>query len=382
MDLKPKILVAGAGIGGLVFARALERAGIDGTVFERTRAFAPVGAGLLVQAGAMLALRTLGLDEAVQERGADVVLGQGLTSSGRVLQSTPMAFLKDELGAGVVAIHRARLHEVFAGALERTNVLLGKECTGYDDDGAGVTAHFSDGTSERGTLLVGADGIHSAVRRTLLGDTPLRYAGYTSWRGIAPRTPGVEGGRVAEMWGRGLRFGYAAVSPSEVYWFAVANAPEGERDDDSRNAVLDRFRNFSAPAPALVEATPSERVFRTDIHDRPPVASWSRGRVTLLGDAAHPTTPNLGQGGCMAIEDAVTLAHVLATHPSHEAAFAAYEAMRVQKTTRIVEASYRFGRIAQLEGAVGTALRNFALCLTPASVVRKQLLEAGRFRVQ
>ncbi len=378
---RERVLVVGAGIGGLVFARALERAGFEASVFERAPSFAPVGAGILVQAGAMLALRRLGLDDAVFAAGSEVTLGLGLTSTGKVLQSTPMGFLSDEVGARIVAIHRAKLHEIFVGALERTRVSLGKQCVGFDDDGAGVTLRFSDGSSERGALLVGADGIHSAVRRQLFGDEPPRYAGYTSWRGIAPRPPRIESGRVAEMWGRGLRFGYAAVDADTIYWFAVANAEEGGQDDDPRRAVLERFGDFAEPVMALVEATPKERVFRTDICDRPPIASWSRGRVTLIGDAAHPTTPNLGQGGCMAIEDAVTLAHCLSTSDSHEAAFAAYERLRVARTSRIVEASWIFGRIAQLEGAVSTALRNFAMRLTPASVVRKQILEAAEFRL-
>jgi 2-polyprenyl-6-methoxyphenol hydroxylase-like FAD-dependent oxidoreductase len=379
VDRKENVLVIGAGIGGLVLARALEREGIEAKVFERAPAFAPVGAGILVQTAALLALRRLGLDHAVLERGREVTLGIGLTSKGKTLHSTPMGFLKDELGAGTVAIHRARLHEVFAGALERTPVLLGKHCVGFDDDGSGVTVRFEDGSSERGSLLVGADGLHSAVRRALFGEEPLRYAGYTSWRGIAPRVPGVEDGRIAEIWGRGERFGYVAVSANETYWFAVANAPEGGRDDDAHGVVLERFRDFCEPVPALVEATPKERVFRTDIHDRVPVATWSRGRVTLLGDAAHPTTPNLGQGGCMAIEDAVTLAHFLETESDHASAFAAYEKRRVERTTRIVKASWSFGRVAQLEGAFGTALRNFAMGLTPASVVKKQLREGARF---
>jgi 2-polyprenyl-6-methoxyphenol hydroxylase-like FAD-dependent oxidoreductase len=382
MEQTEKVLIVGAGIGGLCLARALEREGIEAKVFERASVFAPVGAGLLVQVGAMLALRRLGLDEAVLAGGREVSLGLGLTSTGKTLQSTAMGFLKDELGAGVVAIHRAKLHEIFAGALERTQVLLGKTCVGFDDDGAGVTLRFSDGSSERGSLLVGADGIHSTVRRTLFGDEPLRYAGYTSWRGIAVRTQGVEDGRVAEIWGRGLRFGFATVSASEIYWFAVANAPEGGRDDDALEAVRARFNGFCEPVPALVEATPRERVFRTDIHDRVPIATWSRGRVTLLGDAAHPTTPNLGQGGCMAIEDAVTLACALAAHEAHQAAFSAYEKLRVERTTRIVEASWSFGRIAQLEGAVSTALRNFVMRLTPASVVEKQLRQAATFTLE
>jgi len=292
-----------------------------------------------------------------------------------------MGFLKDELGAGFVAIQRARLHDAFARSLEKTPVRLGRECVGFDDDGTGVTVRFADGTSERASLLVGADGLHSAVRRALLGDAPLRYAGYTSWRAIAPRVPGVSDGCGAEIWGRGLRFGYVPVNANEIYWFAVANAPEGGRDDDAHAFVAERFADFCAPAPALVAATPKERVFRTDIHDRPPITSWSRGRVTLLGDAAHPTTPNLGQGGCMAIEDAVTLAHYLATKGSYDAAFAAYETKRVARTSRIVEASYKFGRIAQLDGAVSTALRNLVMRATPASVVAKELRKNAEFRL-
>lgn len=377
-----KVLVVGAGIGGLVLARALELAGIECEVFERARAFAPVGAGILVQAGAMLALRRLGLDSAVHAAGCEVTLGQGITASGKTLQSTPMGFLGEAVGARVIAIHRARLHEIFHGALERTKVSLGKQCIGFEDDGESVSARFEDGTSERGALLVGADGLHSAVRTGVLGETPLRYAGYTSWRGMAPRISDVADGRVAEIWGRGLRFGYAAVSASEIYWFAVANAPEGGHDEDARAVVREKFRDFCAPAPALVEATPRERVFRTDIHDRAPVATWSRGRVTLIGDAAHPTTPNLGQGGCMAIEDAVTLAHYLVKAPTHESAFAAYEQKRVARTSRVVEASRSFGKIAQLDGSVSTALRNFAMRLTPASVIRKQLLESAEFRLE
>jgi 2-polyprenyl-6-methoxyphenol hydroxylase-like FAD-dependent oxidoreductase len=379
---KERVLIVGAGIGGLVFARALERAGFEASLFEQAPAFAPVGAGILVQAGAMLALRRLGLDDAVFAGGCEASVGMGLTSAGKLLTSIPMSFLKGEVGVSAVAIHRAKLHEIFAGALERTRVSLGKQCTGFDDDGTGVTVRFADGSSERGDLLVGADGLHSAVRRQLFGDEPPRYAGYTSWRGVAPPTPGVEEGHGAEIWGRGLRFGYATIGAGETYWFAVANAPEGGRDDDARKAVLDRFGDFCEPVMALVKATPGERVFRTDICDRPPIASWSRGRVTLIGDAAHPTTPNLGQGGCMAIEDAVTLAHCLATNDSHEAAFAAYERLRVARTSRIVEASWKFGRIAQLEGAVSTTLRNFAMRLTPASVVRKQILEAAEFRLE
>ncbi|MET0152588.1 MAG: FAD-dependent monooxygenase, partial [Candidatus Binatia bacterium] len=197
-------------------------------------------------------------------------------------------------------------------------------------------------------------------------------------RGIAPLEVGPDGTAI-EMWGQGLRFGMAGVSHGETYWFAVANAPEGEREDDPRCVVRDRFGRFGGDVRKLLAATPSERVFRTDIHDRDPTAGWWSGRVTLLGDAAHPTTPNLGQGGCQAIEDAVVLAGALAAEPLHEAAFRRYESLRFARTRWIVEESRRFGRVAQAASPLAVRARNLAVRLTPRRVVRARLLRVLRF---
>lgn len=217
------------------------------------------------------------------------------------------------------------------------------------------------------------------VRRQLLGETPLRYAGYTSWRGVAPVAGLSPAHEVVELWGRGLRFGIVPIAEQETYWFAVANAAAGGTDSDSRATVLERFASFGEPARALVEASPGARILRTDIYDRKPVSSWSKGRVCLLGDAAHPTTPNLGQGGCMAIEDAVVLAHCLAKGAQHADAFHEYERKRVAHTTKIVNASWQFGRLAQLEGRVVTWLRDLALRATPDSQIRARLRENAQF---
>jgi 2-polyprenyl-6-methoxyphenol hydroxylase-like FAD-dependent oxidoreductase len=182
------------------------------------------------------------------------------------------------------------------------------------------------------------------------------------------------------MWGRGLRFGMAGIGHGETYWFAVANGPEGEREDDPLEAVRGRFRVFGSSVPELITATPRERVFRTDIHDRDPVAGWWRGRVVLLGDAAHPMTPDLGQGGCQAIEDAVVLAAALDREPSHEAAFDRYEKERIERTSWIVAESRRFGRIGQMSNGLAVGMRNLALRLTPQGALRARMLRTVQFR--
>jgi 2-polyprenyl-6-methoxyphenol hydroxylase-like FAD-dependent oxidoreductase len=382
MRLEGDVLIIGAGIGGLTLASALRQRGFLCRIFERAAERKPVGAGILVQPSAMLALRTLGLDASVAAAGRAVQLGLVTTERGRVLQRTSMSFLSEELGAGTVALHRARLQEVLLGGVGDVPLVYGAELTGYEADDAGITAIFADGARVRGALIVGADGLHSVVRRTLLGESPLRYAGYTSWRGIADIAGAIPPVEVTEMWGPGSRFGFADVGHGEAYWFAVRNAREGERDESSLEVVRQHFSSWAAPVPALLASTRPERVLRTDIHDRLPVPSWSGARVTLLGDAAHPTTPNLGQGGCMAIEDGVVLAHALDRASSLVEALADYERRRVARTARVVQASFRFGKLAQIENRLAIFLRNALLRLTPEGVVQKELRRAAEFSLE
>src|SRR5262249_48152410 len=153
------------------------------------------------------------------------------------------------------------------------------------------------------------------VRKQLLGDMPLRYSGYTAWRGVAPYTLEQQG--ASESWGYGARFGLVPLAQGRTYWFATANTPEGgeERPGERKTEVRERVRGWHAPIEAVIESTQEDVLLRNDIFDRPPVTRWSEGRVTLLGDAAHPMTPNLGQGACQAIEDAVILASLLQNRP-------------------------------------------------------------------
>jgi 2-polyprenyl-6-methoxyphenol hydroxylase-like FAD-dependent oxidoreductase len=382
MRLGAEVLIIGAGIGGLTLAAALRQRGFACRLFERTTELRPVGAGILVQASALRALHTLGLDAKVAAAGQDVRLGLVTTERGRVLQRTSLAFLADELGVGTVAIHRGRLQEVLLAGAFGAPLVQNAELVSFEAEGEEVAAHFSDGSRIEGALLVGADGLRSVVRRQLLGETPLRYAGYTSWRGVAAVTGTVPPDEVTEMWGPGARFGFATIGGGQTYWFAVLNAPEGASEPDSLEVVTRHFSHFAAPVPRLLECTRAEHVLRTDIHDRAPASSWSRGAVTLLGDAAHPTTPNLGQGGSMAIEDAVVLAHALERAPLLAEALADYERRRVARTGRIVQASFRFGKLAQMKNPFGIFLRNLVLRMTPEGVVQRELARAAEFSLE
>lgn len=376
------ILIAGAGIGGLTLACALRRAGHTVSVFERAEALRPVGAGITIQMNAMTALRGIGLGEAVAEAGARIERGAILDASGRVLSLMRLERIGAELGEPMVCLLRGRLQAVLLARAGEEHVHTGRAVTGFRDDGRRVTVTLSDGSTATGDVLVGADGLRSVVRRELLGEEPLRYAGYTSWRGVAPAEGLLEDPlRTTESWGPGARFGIVPIGFGQVYWFATLNTSAGGTDAPgrSRERLLEIFGGWHAPIAGLLQATPEEAILRTDIQDRPPASHWTKGRVTLLGDAAHPMTPNLGQGGCQAIEDAVVLAGCLSRGSGVEAALADYEHRRVARANSFVERSYSLGRVAQWESGAGRFVRDALMRLVPEGLTAKQVRETLRF---
>jgi len=342
-------------------------------VLERAAAIHPAGAGLALQPNAMAVLASLGLDDAVAAAGAALSRAVLLDPSGRSLgPETRFERIFERSTARVVALHRARLHDVLLAAAGDTVVRTGVRVTGYAQTGDRVAVHTDDGTTLDADVLVGADGLHSAVRAQLTGDGPPRYAGYTSWRGVTPAGSVPPPDRVTETWGRGERFGVVDIGFGEIYWFAVADAPPGGADGDVRAELRARFGRWHAPVPSVLEATPADRIIRTDIYDREPIARWHDGRVVLLGDAAHPMTPNLGQGAAQAIEDAGVLATSLATAATVPLALRTYELARVGRTSTFVRASRRFGDVAQWRHPVAVFARDLAMRLTPESALVAQ----------
>lgn len=369
-------LIIGGGIGGLCTALALQRQGIDARVFEASSVLGPVGAGIWVAPNAMRVLDWLGVANAVQRHGAPVARAQLFDHRGRLVNTLTGRDLEARFGYTITAIHRSKLHDALLAPLGNGAVELGKRCVSVRDVADAVHVTFEDGTDATGDFLIGADGLHSVVRHQLFGDVALRYAGETCWRGMAdvPLPKHLRDGSV-ECWGIGRRMGFAQVGAGQVYWWATQRTAPGGRDrpDGVKRALMNAYADFPAGFPAILQSTPEPAIVRHDLFDLPNLPRWSRGRVGLLGDAAHATTPNLGQGGAQAIESAWVLAECLSRGGTIDSALERYETRRRPKADKIMRASWRLGRLAGVTNPVARALRNRLVTLTPRFVAMRQL---------
>lgn len=376
MDQNATYAIIGGGIGGLTLAIALQRKEMNVSVYESAPQFKPLGAGLALAANGMKALEDIGIAEEVIPAGKKINKMYGKDQRGRIISYTDAEALTRKFNiVNNFTIHRADLHNVLHGLLRTGTVKAGKTCTDFTQSDSGVEIIFSDGSSSKADFLIACDGIHSPIRKKLLPDTLPRYAGYTCWRAVVDDLPeGFNEDETSESWGPGKRFGVVPISKRRVYWFATLNAKANDpvmKNYTVKDLLLE-FKDFHFPIPQILERTRNEQLIWGDIIDLKPITKFAFGRVLLIGDAAHATTPNLGQGACMAIEDAATLANGLVKYPGVEA-FQKFQSHRISRTTGIVNQSWNIGRMAQLENPVLMFLRNTLLRRVPQSVIDKEL---------
>ncbi|MGH3321482.1 MAG: FAD-dependent monooxygenase [Streptosporangiaceae bacterium] len=357
--------VVGAGIGGLAAAAALHRRGWRVDVCERAQTLEPVGAGIALAPNALRALDTIDAGDALRAHAAIQGRGGIRHPRGGWMTRTDTGAVRARFGDPVLAVHRAELVGILADLLPADRLHLGTEAVAVDEGGPIRPARLSTNAGElTADAVIVADGISSSLRAGLFPSHPgVRYAGYTSWRMVVP-DPGVAV-EPSETWGRGARFGIVPLAKDRVYCFATADSTPGQRYDDDHAELVRRFGDWHAPIPALLAGAGTDAVLHHDIEDlAAPLRAFHLGRVALLGDAAHATTPNLGQGGCLALEDAVVLAHLLADGSGTDVipdALAGYTAVRRPRALEISRRSRRVGEVAQWSSPLAVAGRNLVL---------------------
>jgi len=364
------VVVVGAGIGGLGAALALEQRGHDVLVLERAKALEATGAGIALARNGLRALEQLGVGDQIASGGAKAGRVQLRTKEGDVLLEVPL----HERGWEMLGTHRADLQTTLLDAVGRERIRLGTPCVGFEDDGGRVRVFLEDGETETADLLVGADGIRSLVRASLHGDDPPRYAGYVGWRTVIEFEHESLADVFTESWGCGERFGLIRIGRGRMYWFVSENAPEPSGPQrGSRNEFLRRFGDWHDPIPAALAATADDDpIVGIGIYDRAPIKRWGRGRVTLLGDAAHAMTPDAAQGASQALEDAVALGQALGENADVESALRRYETQRSKRANAVVKQSRLAGRIAQISRPRACRIRNRLLLGTPNALRWRQ----------
>ncbi|MFE5892891.1 FAD-dependent monooxygenase [Streptomyces sp. NPDC056468] len=356
MAQSKRAVVIGGGIGGLTAAAALHQSGWDVTVLERAPSLEPVGAAISLAPNSLRALDVLGLGDEIRDLAAWQGDGGVRTPSGRWLSRTDADAVAARFGGPLVLLHRATLINSLAALLPSGAVRPGVAATVTDPGDVDRPARVATSDDEmEADLVVAADGIRSGVRPVLFPDHPgTVYSGFTTWRVVVP----VPGAQFAshESWGRGRIWGSHPLKDGRVYAYAAAITPAaGRARDDEKAELLRRYGDWHDPIPAILAAARPEDVLRHDVHHiAEALPAYHRGRVALVGDAAHAMPPMLGQGGNQAIEDAVVLAH-------HCGDLAAYTAARLPRTTALARQAVQVARLNLMTGRAAIAVRNTAL---------------------
>jgi salicylate hydroxylase len=367
----PRIAIVGGGIGGLAAAAFLHRAGLPAVVHEQARELKEVGAGLVVAPHAVRLLRRLGVLEALLDQAVPLDVGWEFRrwDDGRVLSSEDLAGSCVRLyGERTYTVHRADLLNAISSAVPADAVHLGRRCTGISVHDDSAVLEFSDGASVETDVVIGADGVHSTVRGVVTEPSPATYSGLSAFRAIVPadRAPDFARRSAQTLWiGPDHHLVHYPISGGEAVNL-VAFAPAGDFTVESWSAtatVEEFLAEFTGWDPRLQDlirqaGTPG----RWALLDRAPLQRWSRGPVTLLGDAAHPMFPFFAQGAAQSIEDAAVLARCLADDPQAPArALQRYESLRIGRTTRLQEVSHARAHVNHLPDGPEQEARDAAL---------------------
>jgi len=378
-----KALVVGAGIGGLAAAIALRRAGWDVRVFERASSPRELGFALLLAPNAMYALGELGLADAIRRDGFIATSGEMRRPDGTVLRRFDTASVRPLLDEDTVCILRPVLHGTLLEAVGLSSIELNAPAIGFDLQTDAVQVTLADGRTASGQVLVGADGVTSAIRRQLHpNEAAPRPSGLLAIRGVARDVAAYLGGSSgAQYFGRGFEAGVTRAGEREVYWYLSLPARDFPGARDPMAIAQQCAALFHEPFRAIVRETTPENLRLDELFERDPLSPWGHGAVTLLGDAAHPMLPHAGQGAAQALEDAVVLGSTLRdVHAASdvEPSLRRYEHLRIPRTRAVVALARRNSRMGSIDNAVGCWLRDQIIRFIPETVILKSLVALGK----
>lgn len=366
-----RALVVGAGIGGLAVGRSLRDAGFEVEILERTSDLTPQGAGISLWPNATRVLRDLGVAGALPK--AELFPDSGLRRwDGRLLATTDVAAIEQRYGAPMLFLRRTTLHSALLDGGIRELVRNDAEVVQVGESASRVQAQLRNGECIEADVLIGADGIHSNVRAGLLDDGPPNPSGLLAYRALTDPPPFEL--PMGEYWGAGRVFGTVLLDGGRLFWFATKQASGDEPPEpDPIPGLLERHRNWTPEIVKVIEATQPQDVMRHELFDRKPTKKWVGDRIALLGDAAHPMFPFLGQGACQALEDAQALGQTLSAYADIPTALRAYQAQRQDRAARITTMSRRVGRLAHVRSAPLRAVRDRVLAMTPERARVRQI---------
>jgi len=336
-----KAIIIGAGIGGLTTAIALKRAGYQIEVYDRVKELRPVGAGISLWSNGVKVMNWLGLGDEIQKIGGEMNRMTYLSKENELLNDIDLLPLIDQVGQRPYPVSRSELQSMLLEQLGKEYVKLETKCIGAKEEGNQVTAIFEDGSTATGDVLIAADGVRSVLRNYVTQQQPEpRYADYVNWNGLVDASPELADKHSWVIYvGEGKRASMMPVGGDRFYYFFGVPMEKGTviEPKDRREELAGLFQGWPEPVQNLIQQLNPLETNRLEIHDLDPLEKLARGRVVLVGDAGHATTPTLGQGGCQAMEDAEILCrYLVTTNISVEDALQRYESARKERTARLV----------------------------------------------
>ncbi len=365
------ITIIGAGIGGLTTAIALQQKGFKVSVFEQSEELKEVGAGIILANNAMQVYEKLGLREAIEKAGNPISTMNLTDADLQPLSHMDMSYFEKKYQVKNIAIHRGVLQRILLDQLTSMEGNLNHRLKGIQPTGSGYSLSFENGKTYKTAILIGADGLHSKVRQLLFPTHEIREAHQVCWRGITRcELPFEYFNELNEAWGKNGRFGFVQVSKNRVYWYALKSY-KIDAQEFSVDQLENSFEDFNPIIKYLIKSTPKENIHTASLSDLKPMHQWFEQNACLIGDAAHATTPNMGQGACQAIEDAYVLSECMEKYATEEA-FEKFQNVRLPKAHQVTNGSWLVGKVAHTSNPLLMGVRNLMMRWMPAAINRKQ----------